>query len=107
MAYWPRIVRAKPFLSVLAVAIASILAWLVIALSGPSVSLTVAVLALICLALYPWYRGTRDARIRAEADTFSFGDVVVRMRARQQAEDLITAKRRERLDTARLATPIP
>jgi hypothetical protein len=105
MAYWPRTIRDKPLLSVLAVAIGSMVAWFVIALSGPIVSLTVAVLALICISLYPWYRGTRDARVRAEADTFSFGDVAVRMQARQEAQDVITAKRREQLRVARLATP--
>ena len=105
MAYWPKTVRDKPILSVLAVAIASIVGWVVFALLGPVALLTVAVLALIGIALYRRYRGMRDERVRAEADTFSFGDVVVRMLARQKAEELITTNRRERLRAARLATP--
>jgi tetrahydromethanopterin S-methyltransferase subunit E len=104
MATWSKTVRDRPIVSVLAVAIASMVAWVVFALMGPVALLTVAVLAIIGIALTHWYQGVRDERVRADADTFSFGDVVVRMQARQQAEELITTNRREALRAARLAS---
>jgi hypothetical protein len=104
VAFWPNTVRDRPVLSLLAFATASIAAWFVITLWGPVALIPIALLALTCLALYPWYLRRQDARIRATTGTFSFGDMVVRMQAREQAEELITAKRRERILAARPST---
>jgi hypothetical protein len=102
MAYWLEIIRDKPFFSLTAVATAAVVAWFAAALWGSAGWVAVSVLVLTCIALFPWYLGLRDTRARAAADTFSFGDVVVRMRAKvlakDQAEAIITARRhRERI----------
>ena len=85
MAYWPEIVRDKPFASLLPVATALIVAWFAAALWGPPVWVAVGVLALTCIVLFPRILGRRAARARAASDTFSFGDVVDRMRAKDRA----------------------
>ena len=98
MAYWLEIIRDRPFRSLIAIATAAVVAWFAAAVWGSAGWVAVSVLALICIALFPRYLGLRDARARATADTFSFGDVVVRMRAKvlakDQAEAVISARRR-------------
>ena len=97
MGHWPKIVREKPFVSVLAVAIASLVVWLVAALWGPIAVASLAVLALTCVALYARHSSVREAHARATAGTFSFADVVVRMRAKDRAQALLNAQRREEI----------
>lgn len=98
MAYWPRIVRDNPFRSLLIVVVTPMLALLIVALSGMTAWVVAAVLAVSCVALYVWLRlRARDAHARAAADPFSFGDVVLRMRAKERAQVLVAAARRQEL----------
>jgi Flp pilus assembly protein TadB len=102
MAHWPQIVRDHPFKSLLALAVTSTVALLVVALWGPIVWVSTAVLALSGAGLYAWYRrGAQAARARAAADTFSFADVVLRMRAKDAAQVLVATQRRQELLGAR------
>ena len=92
MAYWPELIRDRPygsFTAVVAVTTLSIGAWLAAASWGPAVWVVVVVLALACIALLRRHRIERDARVRAAADPFSFGDVVVQMRERDEARAVI------------------
>ena len=98
MAYRPKIVREHPFTSLLAIAAAALVALLVVALWGPVAWALIAVLALTSGVAWAWYRRRAgDARARAAADTFSFADVVIRMRAKDAAQVLIAAQRRQEL----------
>ena len=95
MAYWPEFIREKPFgslIAVVSVSTVSIGAWFAAASWGSGVWIVVVVLALACIALLRWYRGKLEARVRAAADTFSFGDVVARMHAKDKAQAIITAR---------------
>jgi hypothetical protein len=104
MAYWPEIIRDKPFVSVLVVVMGAVVAWVVWFLGtlwGPAVWVPLTALVLTCVAIYAWYQAMREARALAATDTFSFAEVVVRMHARERAQALINAERRERALAAR------
>jgi membrane protein implicated in regulation of membrane protease activity len=83
MAHWPKTVSGNLFMFALVVMIAPLVVWIAVALSGPLVWASLAVVALLSLALYAWRRRVESARERAWVGQFSFGDVVRRMRARE------------------------
>ena len=98
MAYRPKIVREHPFTSLLAVATVALVALFDVALWGPIAWTLTAVLALITGVSWVWYRRRAgDVRARAAADPFSFADVVIRMRAKDAAQVLVAAQRRQEL----------
>ncbi len=84
MAYWPKPVRGNVLTVSLFVVGLPILVIVVIALSGPLVWTSVALVALTCVAVYIRRRRIDNkARERAWVWRFSFGDVVTRMHARE------------------------
>jgi len=90
MAHWPKTLRGN-ILAVLLIAAATPLVVIIaIALSGPSVWTGVALVALVCAALYVWRRRVDAARERAWVGAFSFGDVIASLHARERAN--LTAK---------------
>jgi hypothetical protein len=98
MATWPHIVRARPFLSTLAVAAAALFVWFVIALWGPIAWVTAGVLVLVGLGIYARRRKVQEAaRVWAATDRYSFAEMVVRMRARDSARALVAEQRRAEL----------
>jgi Flp pilus assembly protein TadB len=98
MANRPRIVRDKPFVSLLVVVSAFFAVWLVTALWGPMAAALV-VVALAGVALYARKRRLRQAQI--PVDTFSFAGVADRMRAKDLAKARVDAQRRADLAGAR------
>ena len=101
MTGWPKIIRERPLASLLAIAMASLVSLMVVTLWGPIAWAFAAVLATTCFALYAWHRRVSEARARAAADGFSFGDWVVRMREKEHARVLIDTQRREKIAGAR------
>jgi hypothetical protein len=83
MAYWPKTVRGNIFTVSLLVVGLPILLIVVVALSGPVVWASLALVALTCVGAYIWRRRIDNARERAWVGSFSFGDVVARMHARE------------------------
>jgi 4-amino-4-deoxy-L-arabinose transferase-like glycosyltransferase len=83
MAYWPKTLRGNVLtvlLIVLGIPLAVITA---ISLSGPLVWAGLTLTALTCIALYIWRRRIDRARERAWVGSFSFGDMIASMRARE------------------------
>ena len=98
MAYRPQIVRAHPFKSLLAATAVAMVVLLDVALWGPVAWALTAVLAVISGVSWVWSRHRAGAaQARAAADPFSFADVVTRMRAKDAAQVLIAAQRRQEL----------
>lgn len=83
LAHWPKTVSGNLFLSVIVIGVAPIVIWVAVILSGPLVWASLAVAALGCVTLYMWRRRVEAARERAWVGSFSFGDVVARIRARE------------------------
>jgi hypothetical protein len=86
---------------VLGVVASAFVAVTVLAHWTPSIWIPVGVLLAACLALFARYRGVRSWRADASLDHNSFADVVVRMRAKDRARELLDIKRREELLGAR------
>ena len=97
MADWPRIIRNRPLVSLLAVSTASLVSFSVVRLWGPVAWVAAATLASTCFALYAWHRRVSEAHARAAADGFSFREWVVRMREKDRARVLIDTQRREQI----------
>jgi len=97
MAHLPTTVRGT-FLAFLFIAIAiPIVVWSAIALSGPVVWITLAIVAILVISLIARSRLLDAARQRAYDPAVGFGNVVVKMRADQAAADERSAQaRRER-----------
>ena len=92
MAYWPKTLRGNIF-AVLVILIGIPIALIVaIALSGPLVWGGFALVAVISVALYIWRRSVERARERAWIGSFSFGDMLASMRARQAQDDPARAR---------------
>jgi hypothetical protein len=101
MAHWPKTVRGNVLTFLLIVVAAPVVVWLAIALSGPVVWASVAVLAAIPILIYTWRRRAESARRRAYVGAFTFGDAVRRLRTKERADALIEVKRRAELLGAR------
>jgi hypothetical protein len=101
MAHWPKTVRGNLLTFVFIVALAPVVVWLAVALSGPIVWASLAVLAAIPVALYAWRRRVEVAKQKAYVGAFTFGDAVQRMRAKERAEALVEVTRRAELLGAR------
>lgn len=83
MAYWPKTLRGN-VLTVLLIVVGIPLAVIgAIALSGPLVWAGLTLTTLLTVALYIWHRRVEHARERAWVGTFSFGDMIESMRARE------------------------
>lgn len=82
MVHWPKSVYGNVLLFLLALGMVPIVVSLAVA-SGPLVWAALAVIALMWVVLYAWRRRVDVARERAWIGSFSFGDVVDRMRARE------------------------
>ncbi len=89
MATRPQLVRNKPFMTIVGVAAASLVGYV---MWGPVAGASIGVLALIGVAIYT-LRHRREDHLRASDDDFSFAEVAVRMRAKDKAHDLMLAKR--------------
>ena len=98
MADWPQKVRDKLFTSLLALGIASLVGlsltafWPMltgIAHLGPAAWALMVAPVLACVALFAWRRRVKEAHARAANDLFSFSEWVVRMRAKEEARDLV------------------
>jgi hypothetical protein len=101
MAHWPKTVRGNLLTFVLILALAPVVVWLAVALSGPIVWASLAVLAAIPVVLYAWRRRVETAKQKAYVGAFTFGDAVQRMRARERAEALVEVTRRAEILGAR------
>ena len=83
MAYWPKTLRGNIFTVLAIVVLVPVVVIIAIALSGPLVWAGLTLAALTSIALYVWRRRINDARERAWVGTFSFGDIIASMRARE------------------------
>ncbi|HZB01724.1 MAG TPA: hypothetical protein VE800_06420 [Actinomycetota bacterium] len=83
MVHWPKTVYGNVILLMLTAAVAPALVWAAVSLSGPLVWATLAVVAVAGVALYIRRRRIEAARERAWVGSFSFGDAVDQMRARE------------------------
>jgi predicted membrane chloride channel (bestrophin family) len=83
MVHWPKTVYGNVLLFLLALGIAPIVVALAVAMSSPLIWAPLAVIGLACVVLAVWRRRVEAARERAWIGSFSFGDVVARMRARE------------------------
>jgi membrane protein implicated in regulation of membrane protease activity len=83
MVHWPKTVYGNVLLFLLVLGMVPIVVSVAVALSGPLVWAALAVIALTWVVLYAWRRRVEAARERAWTGSFSFGDVVARMRARE------------------------
>ena len=86
MAVWPKSVSGNLFTLMLLAVGAIALVQLTVALSGPFVWGSLAVIALACACVVLWRRGVLAAHDLTVADAWSFGDVVERMHAREARE---------------------
>jgi hypothetical protein len=80
MAHRPNTVLRK-LLILLIATVAAPFIWLVVALTGPVIGASVAILAFTSVALFIWYRTVQTAHNIPLDDGFSFADAVRRMRA--------------------------
>jgi hypothetical protein len=101
MAHWPKTVRGNLLTFVLIIFFAPFVAWVAVALSGPIVWASLAVLAATPVVLYAWRRRVEAAKQTAYVGAFTFGDAVDRMRARERAEALVEVTRRAEILGAR------
>lgn len=86
MAHWPKTVPGKLFTFTLIVALASVVVWFGLVLSGPVAWIFLAILAISTLAYVArafWLRRADAAAEQAWVGEFSFRDVVDRMRAKE------------------------
>lgn len=83
MAHAPKTVYGYVILFLFGLAVVPLLVSAAVALSGPLVWAALAAVALMCVALFVWRRRADAARERAWVGSFSFGDVVARMRAKE------------------------
>ena len=83
MVHWPKTVYGNVILLMLTAAVAPVLVWAAVSLSGPLVWATLAVVAVAGVALYVRRRRIEVARERAWVGAFSFKDSVDQMRARE------------------------
>jgi 4-amino-4-deoxy-L-arabinose transferase-like glycosyltransferase len=83
MVHWPKTARGYVLAVSLLVVGLPISLILVVALSGPLVWGGIALIAVTCVVMYIWRRRRDNARERAWVGSFSFGDVVARMHARE------------------------
>ncbi|HEX5937972.1 MAG TPA: hypothetical protein VFZ75_09840 [Actinomycetota bacterium] len=88
MVHRPRTVIGYVFLFLTALGITPIVVSLAGSLSSPWLWASVAVIALICIAVIAQRRRVEAAKERAWVGSFSFGDVVASMRAREAADGL-------------------
>jgi hypothetical protein len=86
MAHWPKTVPGKLVTFSLIAAVASVVMWFGLVLSGPIAWIFLALAAIATLASVGralWLRRADAAAERDWVGEFSFGDVVKRMRARE------------------------
>ena len=83
MVHWPKTVYGNVILLMLTAAVAPVLVWAAVSLSGLLVWATLAVATVAGVALYIRRRRIEVARERAWVGSFSFGDAVDQMRARE------------------------
>jgi hypothetical protein len=84
--HWPKTIYGNVILFMLTLAIAPIVVWAAVSLSGPLVWAALTVVALAFIALSIRRRRIEAARERAWVGAFSFGDVIDRMRAREAVQ---------------------
>ena len=83
MVHWPKTVYGNVILLMLTAAVAPVLVWAAVSLSGPVVWATLAIVSVAGVALYVRRRRIEAARERAWVGAFSFKDSVDQMRARE------------------------
>jgi predicted membrane chloride channel (bestrophin family) len=83
VAQWPKTVSGNLFTLLLLAVAAIAVVQLAVALSGPFVWGSLAVIAVTCAGVVVWRRRVLAAHDRTVADAWSFGDVVERVRARE------------------------
>ena len=102
MATWPQTVRARPFVSLLAIGAALLFTWFVVVLWGPLAWIATGALVFVAAGVYARRRNVREnARAWAATDRYSFAEMVVRMHARDAARTLAAEQRRAELVEAR------
>jgi hypothetical protein len=84
--HWPKTIYGNLILFMLTLAIAPILVWTAVSLSGPLGLVSVAVVGPAFVGFFLWRRRIEAARERAWVGAFSFGDVIDRMRAREAVQ---------------------
>jgi K+ transporter len=85
MAHWPRTVYGNVMMLLLAIGITPMLVSLAGSLTHPLVWVPLVLGGLVFIALAAWRRRVEAARERAWIGSFSFGDVIADMRAREAA----------------------
>jgi hypothetical protein len=81
MAHWPKTVSGNLLIFLFTIAVAPVVVWAAVLLSGPLVWASLVVVALGIIGLVIRQRRIDAARERAWVGAFSFGDVVRRRRA--------------------------
>ena len=86
MAHWPKTISGNLLLFLFTIAVAPIVVWAAVMLSGPLVWASLVVVALTIVALLVRHRRIEAARERAWVGSFSFGDVVRRRHAKESLQ---------------------
>jgi hypothetical protein len=89
MAHWPKTVSGNLLIFLFTIAVAPIVVWAAVVLSGPLVWAGLTVAAVAIAGSLVWRRRLEAARERAWVGSFSFGDVVRRRRDREALADLV------------------